>query len=85
MVLLHFCSFSQWSFTPLNSKYIFVHAPLFYPFFIRVPVLIKCFHSQQAVGIYGAFSTKDSGILSPSPTYRKLCSSLQGSLEILVT
>lgn len=33
----------------------------------------------------GSFSTKNCGIFSPSSSYRELCSSIQGSLEVLVT
>lgn len=33
---------------------------------------------------FGSFSTKNCGIFSPSSSYRELCSSIQGSLEILV-
>ncbi|KAE8774249.1 putative calcium-binding protein CML8 [Hordeum vulgare] len=47
-------------------------------------VLVKCLHSQQAVGIYGTFATKGRGILSPPPPNREICSSLPGSVEVLV-
>uniref|UniRef100_A0A453T4I8 PsbP C-terminal domain-containing protein n=1 Tax=Aegilops tauschii subsp. strangulata TaxID=200361 RepID=A0A453T4I8_AEGTS len=48
------------------------------------PLLVKCLHSQQAVGIYGTFATKGCGILSPPPPDREICSSLPGSMEVLV-